>query len=46
MDKFTFDRCSICGKHKALKNGVCADCDKEIEMPEWFKDLFKEDKNG
>lgn len=40
MDKFTLDKCSICGKHKALKNGVCIDCAKNNDLPDCFKDLF------
>ena len=41
-DKFTLDICSVCGKHKALKNGVCAECNKGIELPECFKEIFED----
>ena len=40
MDKYTLDKCLICGKHKALKNGVCVDC-KDNDMPDFIRDLFK-----
>ena len=43
-DKFTLGKCSLCGEHKALKNGVCAKCALKGELPDFFKDLF-EDKN-
>ena len=41
MDKFTLDKCLICGKYKALKNGICIDCEKKDDMPNFIKDLFK-----
>jgi len=41
MDKYTLDKCCECGQYKALKNGKCADCDKKLEIPDFFKDLFK-----
>jgi ribosomal protein L32 len=41
MDIYTLDKCSICGKYKALKNGVCSDCADKDDMPEFLKDLFK-----
>jgi uncharacterized OB-fold protein len=42
MDKFILDKCSVCGKYKALKNGICAECDnKKFKMPEFLKDVFK-----
>jgi len=40
MDKFEFRKCSICGKEKALKNGICVDCNDSIELPEFFRNLF------
>jgi len=39
-DKYTLGKCEICGKHKALKNGVCEECNKGIEIPEFFKEIF------
>lgn len=42
-DTFTLGKCSVCGEHKALKNGVCIDC-KDNDMPNFLKDLFG-DKN-
>jgi NADPH-dependent glutamate synthase beta subunit-like oxidoreductase len=41
MDNYTLDKCTICGKHKALKNGICMDCEFKIDIPEFFKDLFE-----
>lgn len=36
-DIFTFGKCIICNKEKALKNGVCKECtDKQSN----FMDLF------
>ena len=44
-DKYTLDKCSICGKHTALKNGVCNDCEEKGDMPDFIRDLFGKDKN-
>lgn len=44
MDKYTLDKCLICGKYKALKNDICSDCDENIDMPDFFKDLFNKEK--
>lgn len=41
MDKFTLDKCSQCGKYKALKNGMCNECDNKNDLPDFFKDLFR-----
>ena len=41
MDKFTLDKCSICGEHKALKNDVCVECDSNNPYSDFLKDLFK-----
>jgi hypothetical protein len=38
MDKYTLDKCLVCGEHKALKNGVCVECE---DIPDFLKDLFK-----
>ena len=41
--KFTIGKCIRCGKNAALKDGICVGCEKvykNIEMPEFFKDLF------
>jgi hypothetical protein len=43
MDKFTLGKCSVCGEHKALKNGVCYDCENKNDLPDFFKDLFKKE---
>lgn len=40
MDKFEFGKCSVCGEHKALMNNVCAECAKNIDLPDFMKDLF------
>jgi ribosomal protein L32 len=44
VDKYTLDKCSICGKYKALKNNVCIDCEEKTEMPKFFKNLFDREK--
>lgn len=41
MDKFTLGQCSQCGEHKALNNGICAECNNKDDMPDFFKDLFR-----
>ncbi len=40
MDKFSFGKCSVCNEHKALMNGVCADCRAKTELPDFLQDLF------
>ncbi len=40
MDKYSLDKCTICGEYKALKNGICAECTPKIEIPDFMKDLF------
>jgi hypothetical protein len=44
MDDYSFGYCSICGKNKPLKNGVCIACaekNKTVgEMPDFMKDVF------
>jgi ribosomal protein L32 len=42
MDNYTLDKCSVCGKYKALKNNVCTECEKN-DLPDFFKDLFKKE---
>ena len=39
-DVYKLDKCLICGEHKALKNGVCADCAKKNDLPDFMKDIF------
>ena len=39
-DIYKFEKCSVCGEHKALKNGVCIDCAKKNDLPDFMKDLF------
>jgi len=41
-NKFTLGECSLCGEHKALKNGVCAECVKKNDLPDFMKDIFGE----
>ena len=43
MDKYSFGKCSVGSQYKALKIEVCVDC-KEPDMPEFLKDLFKQEK--
>jgi hypothetical protein len=45
MDEYTLDKCKICDKHKALKNGVCIDCIHKIDLPDFMKDIFGGFKN-
>ena len=40
-DIYSLGKCSVCGEHKALKNGVCAECTKKLDLPDFFKNLFK-----
>jgi len=44
MDEFTFNKCILCGEHKALKNDICAKCALKGDLPDFLKDLFG-DKN-
>jgi hypothetical protein len=49
MDKFTLDRCSVCGEHKALMNNVCIDCKNKTDLPDFMKEIFrgfKDEKNN
>ena len=42
-DTYSFGMCKICKDNKALKNGVCPECEeKQPELPDYFKDLFTE----
>jgi hypothetical protein len=40
MDKYTLDKCLICGKHTGLCNGVCAECAHKTDLPDCFKNIF------
>jgi hypothetical protein len=44
-DNYYFGECHKCGKKEALHNGKCAKCDNlppdELDMPDFFKDIFK-----
>jgi hypothetical protein len=40
MPEYTIGICSICGKREALKDGVCAKCNENGELPNIFKNLF------
>ncbi len=44
MNEFTFGRCSYCDKPRALKNNVCSECNKKVEIPDFLKVLFNKDK--
>jgi len=44
-DKFTLDKCSVCGEHKALMNNVCAECAAKNDLPDFMKDIFGGFKN-
>ncbi len=41
---YKFDKCLFCGKYKPLKNNICKDCDEEVDLPDFLKDLFKKEK--
>ncbi len=45
MDKYSFGKCSQCGKHKALKNGTCIDCEKKLDIPDFLKGLLNNENN-
>ena len=38
-DIYSFGICNNCGQVKALKNGVCKEC--EISLPKFLSDLFR-----
>jgi hypothetical protein len=40
MDKYSFGKCKICDKEKALRNEVCSECNKGTELPECLKEIF------
>ena len=43
IDKYTFGKCTHCNRIKVLKNGVCADCNKnsdKVDIPDIFKNIF------
>jgi len=39
-DKYFIGECLICHRYKALRNGVCSDCKKQMEPPDFLNDLF------
>jgi ribosomal protein L32 len=41
MDKYTLDKCKSCGEYKALRNDICAECEKMPPLPDFLKDLFR-----
>ena len=44
MAEYRFGNCSICGRSKPLKDGMCSGCNqksKGMDMPDFFKGLFK-----
>ena len=40
---YTFGECNYCKKTKALKDGLCFECDKE-KFPDFLNDIFKDKK--
>lgn len=39
---FTIGECKVCRRSTALKDGVCADCQKKSpDIPDIFKDIFR-----
>jgi RNA polymerase subunit RPABC4/transcription elongation factor Spt4 len=38
-DVFYLDFCKFCHRFTALKNGICAECEKK-NTPDFFKDIF------
>ncbi len=46
MEEYKFGKCTYCGKDKPLRDGICVDCNKNVDLPDFFKDLFKGTKNG
>ena len=43
-DIYDFGHCKMCSKYTQLKNGLCITCNDK-DMPEFFKDLFKDKEN-
>lgn len=37
---YYFGKCKYCNKEKALKNGICSDCEKKMKLPKGFNDIF------
>ena len=44
MEKYELGICEKCKEAKPLRNGYCIDCQNEIGLPDFFKDIFNEDK--
>lgn len=42
-DIYKIGKCIFCGLVKALKNDVCAECEKNnlVNIPDMFKNLFE-----
>jgi hypothetical protein len=38
-DVFYLDFCKKCNQFTALKNGICAECEKK-DIPDFLKDIF------
>ena len=43
-EEFFLGYCRYCNKFTALKNGICAECEKK-NNPDFFKDIFGEFDN-
>lgn len=40
-DFYYFGKCKYCSKERALKNGVCTECEKKgFKIPKGFEALF------
>jgi len=41
-DEYKIGECNKCRDFTCLKNGKCIDCQKEIEIPDFLKEIFKD----
>lgn len=46
MAIYKLDDCKICKRLRAVKDGICAECQRmkntnKVKLPEVFKDIFK-----
>jgi hypothetical protein len=40
MSEYKFGECLYCHEDKPLKDGVCLECQDNVELPDFMKNLF------